>query len=102
MRRTLSTALLLGFAIPAFSISALAQSTSGQQSDAKTADTAPHMTPQSPEARPHGTAPSAVNHKKRKRKKKPASTSQATQQQTPHMTPQSPEAAPPAPHTTPQ
>lgn len=101
MRRTLSTALLLGLALPAFALSAAAR-----QSDAK--PDAAHVTPQSPEAAPHGTAPSApavkqttTHHKKKK--KKPAATAanpHVTPQtpETPHVTPQTPEAS----HVTPQ
>jgi hypothetical protein len=116
MRRTLSTALLLGIALPAFSVSALALPASLQQSDAATA---PHVTPQSPDgAQPHGTVNSAQDAKngtgssnlpakpathKKKKKKKPATASAAhVTPQTPHVTPQTPEAAPPPPHTTPQ
>jgi len=96
MRRTLCTALLLGFSLPALALPAIAQ-----QSDGRTADT-PHVTPQNP----NGTVPEtatqaktgttpATHHKKKKRKKPAPTPAPAVSTQSPHVTPQ-------ADHVTPQ
>ena len=100
MRRTLSTVLLLGLALPA---TAFAPQT----------DTPPdHGTPQ---GQPHGTVPSArrpqsapgttakqPTHHHRKRRPTPGTSHPTAVSQGAHATPQTPEAAPQPPHATPQ